>query len=71
MPIKIVNDSNCDLHADLVARYSVTVVPLYINIGKKSYLRDHLNSHRQRPECDGGCSAPGSRRDEKRAGHRI
>ena len=38
MSIKIVTDSNCDLPAELVARHGITVVPLYINIGKKSYL---------------------------------
>ena len=47
VPIKIVTDSNCDLPADLVARYGVTVVPLYINIGKKSYLDGVEITHAQ------------------------
>jgi DegV family protein with EDD domain len=45
--IKIVTDSNCDLPADLVARYGITVVPLYINIGKKSYLDGVDMTHEQ------------------------
>jgi DegV family protein with EDD domain len=45
--IKIVTDSNCDLPADLVARYGIAVVPLYINIGKKSYLDGVEMTHEQ------------------------
>ena len=47
MTVKIVTDSNCDLPADLVARYGITVVPLYINIGKKSYLDGVEMTHEQ------------------------
>ena len=47
MAIKIVTDSNCDLPADLVARYGITVMPLYINIGKKSYLDGIEMTHEQ------------------------
>ena len=47
MAIKIVTDSSCDLPADLVARYGITVVPLYINIGKKSYLDGIDMTHEQ------------------------
>ena len=47
MTIKIVTDSNCDLPADLVARYGITVMPLYINIGKKSYLDGIEMTHEQ------------------------
>jgi DegV family protein with EDD domain len=47
MAIKIVTDSNCDLPTDLVARYGITVVPLYINIGKKSYLDGVEMTHEQ------------------------
>jgi len=47
MAIKIVTDSNCDLPADLVARYGITVVPLYINIGMKSYLDGVEMTHEQ------------------------
>ncbi len=38
MSIRIVTDSNCDLPEEVVAEYGITVMPLYINIGKKSYL---------------------------------
>jgi DegV family protein with EDD domain len=45
--IKIVTDSNCDLPADLVTRYGITVVPLYINVGTKSYLDGVEMTHEQ------------------------
>jgi DegV family protein with EDD domain len=45
--VRIVTDSNCDLPADLVARHGITVVPLYINIGNKSYLDGVEMSHEQ------------------------
>ncbi len=38
MTIKIVTDSTCDLPEAIVARYGITVVPLYINFGDQSYL---------------------------------
>ena len=38
MPIKIVTDSTCDLPPDVIAKYGVVVVPLYINIASKGYL---------------------------------
>jgi DegV family protein with EDD domain len=38
MSIRIVTDSNCDLPADIVQEYAITVVPMYINIGAESYL---------------------------------
>ncbi len=47
MGIKIVTDSNCDLPEDMVAEYGITVVPLYINIGKKSYLDGVEMSHEE------------------------
>jgi len=43
--IKIVTDSNCDLPAELVTRVGITVVPMYINVGKKSYLDGVEMSH--------------------------
>lgn len=36
--IKIVTDSACDLSAELVEEYDITVVPVYVNIGNESYL---------------------------------
>jgi DegV family protein with EDD domain len=38
MSIRIVTDSNCDLPQEMIDRYGITVVPLYINIGTQSYL---------------------------------
>ena len=36
--IRIVTDSTCDLPQSVVDDHHVTVIPLYINIGKKTYL---------------------------------
>jgi len=36
--IKVVTDSTCDLPDEIVAKYGITVVPLYINIGERGYL---------------------------------
>lgn len=36
--IRIVTDSTCDLPAEVIAKYGISVVPLYINIGDKGYL---------------------------------
>jgi DegV family protein with EDD domain len=38
MTIRIVTDSTCDLPEATVAEYGITVVPLYINFGDRSYL---------------------------------
>ncbi len=38
MTVGIVTDSTCDLPAETIARYGIHVVPLYINVGKQSYL---------------------------------
>jgi DegV family protein with EDD domain len=38
MTIRIVTDSTCDLPADLAAAHGITVLPMYINIGDRSYL---------------------------------
>jgi DegV family protein with EDD domain len=56
MTIKIVTDSTCDLPEAIVARYGITVVPLYINFGDQSYL-DGVELSRQEfyerlPDCD-------------------
>jgi len=45
--IKIVTDSSCDLPMDLVTRHGITVVPMYINVGKKSFLDGVEMSHEQ------------------------
>ncbi len=46
MPIRIVTDSTCDLPETLTTEYGITVVPLYINLGRHSYL-DGLELSRQ------------------------
>jgi DegV family protein with EDD domain len=38
MTVRIVTDSTCDLPAEIIARYGIHVVPLYINVGKQGYL---------------------------------
>ena len=38
MTIRVVTDSTCDLPQEMVTRYGITVVPLYVNVGKQSYL---------------------------------
>jgi DegV family protein with EDD domain len=47
VPIRIVTDSSCDLPAGMVAQYGISVVPLYINIGGKSYLDGVEMTHEQ------------------------
>ena len=47
MPVRIVTDSNCDLPSDLVAGHGITVIPLYINIGKRSFLDGPEMTHEQ------------------------
>lgn len=38
MSVRIVTDSSCDLPAAVINQYGISVVPLYIHIGDKSYL---------------------------------
>ena len=38
MTTRIVTDSTCDLPAEVISRYGIRVMPLYINIGDKGYL---------------------------------
>jgi DegV family protein with EDD domain len=38
MNIRIVTDSTCDLPEEIVSQHSITVIPLTINVGDKSYL---------------------------------
>jgi DegV family protein with EDD domain len=38
MNIGIVTDSTCDLPSEMVSQYKITVVPLHINIGDKTFL---------------------------------
>ena len=45
MSIRIVTDSNCDLPQEVVDRYSIVIVPFYINVGTQSYLDGVEMSH--------------------------
>ncbi len=38
MSIRIVTDSTCDLPEEIVNRHAITIAPLHINIGEKSFL---------------------------------
>lgn len=38
MSIRIVTDSNCDLPAEIIREHGIVVIPMYVNIGTKSYL---------------------------------
>lgn len=38
MPVRIVTDSTCDLPAEIISRYGIYVVPLYINVGSQGFL---------------------------------
>jgi DegV family protein with EDD domain len=38
MVVRIVTDSTCDLPSEVVARYRISVIPLWINVGSKGYL---------------------------------
>ncbi len=38
MTLRIVTDSTCDLPAALIDKYRITVIPVYINVGDRSYL---------------------------------
>ena len=40
MAIRIVTDSTCDLPAEVIAHYGISVVPLYINVGDQGFLDD-------------------------------
>jgi DegV family protein with EDD domain len=38
MTVRIVTDSTCDLPSEIVGRYGIPVVPLYINVGNQGFL---------------------------------
>lgn len=38
MSVRIVTDSTCDLPAETISRYGISVVPLFINIGEQGFL---------------------------------
>ncbi len=35
--VKITADSTCDLPKDIIEKYSISIIPLYVNLGDKSY----------------------------------
>ena len=37
-PVKIFADSTCDLSPELVKKYGITIIPLYVSLGDKAYL---------------------------------
>lgn len=46
MSIRIVTDSTCDLPEEIVSQQAITVIPLHINVGEKTYL-DGVNLTRE------------------------
>ena len=38
MSVRIVTDSTCDLPREIIDRYNILVVPLYINVGSQGLL---------------------------------
>ena len=40
--IKIISDSTCDLSAELLSKYDISILPLHILLGEKEY-RDGLD----------------------------
>lgn len=46
MCIKIVTDSTCDLPEDVIKKYDITVIPVYVNLGDHSY-RDGIDLDRR------------------------
>ncbi len=43
-PVKIFADSTCDLSSELVEKYNITIIPLYVSLGSKAYL-DGIEIH--------------------------
>lgn len=46
MNIRIVTDSTCDLPRELIEKYQITVIPMYINVGGQSF-RDGIDLSRR------------------------
>jgi DegV family protein with EDD domain len=46
MTVRIVTDSTCDLPQDVIEKYGISVVPLYVNFGTQSFL-DGIELSRQ------------------------
>ncbi|KAA3645048.1 MAG: DegV family protein [Chloroflexi bacterium] len=71
MTIKIVADSTCDLPPDIIDKYDISIVPLYINVGDEGYLDGvditraefYENLPQYRPHPTTGISGPDSYRE--------
>lgn len=47
MTIRIVTDSSCDLPQEIIQEHRITVIPLFINVGDRSYLDGVDLSHQE------------------------
>lgn len=45
--IKFVTDSTCDIPADLIEKWGITVVPVFVNIGDESHADDGIQLNRE------------------------
>jgi fatty acid kinase fatty acid binding subunit len=45
--IKFVTDSTCDIPSDLIDKWRITVIPVFVNIGDKSYADDGVELNRE------------------------
>lgn len=53
--IKIISDSTCDLPQDILDKYDIEVLPLYVNFGEKRYLdREEINLDQLIEKIDAG-----------------
>lgn len=45
--LKIVSDSLCDLHPDTLNKYGIDIVPCYVSMDGKNYLRENIDISRE------------------------
>lgn len=36
--VKILSDSTCDLSKEIINKYNIGIIPLYVRLGEKEYL---------------------------------
>lgn len=58
--VRIVADSGCDLPADLVDRYKITLVPVYVRFGEEMVSSDDLTNDEFWRRAQNGSAAPGT-----------